>query len=67
MAFASRRAFRWKQVPPLGGRLPAETLEELRTAAIYTPPSYRSNRVPYPTVYLTDAADPGGPIFDDDD
>ena len=39
MAFASRMAFRWKQVPPLGGRLPAEALEELRSAAIYTPPS----------------------------
>jgi enterochelin esterase family protein len=55
-----------KDVPTLildRHRVSSTILHNERDVLVYTPPGYRTDGPPYPTVYLLDAEDPGGPIF----
>ena len=44
-------------------RVTSAILGNDREILVYTPPGYDPNGAPYPTVYLFDGDDPGGPIF----
>ena len=44
-------------------RVSSTILRNERDVLVYTPPGYRTDGPAYPTVYLLDAEDPGGPIF----
>jgi enterochelin esterase-like enzyme len=62
---------RWISVRPgtpsvalLRHRLKSSILGNERDLLVYTPPAYNPAGRPYPTIYLFDAEDPGGPVFE---